>query len=556
MDASTTLQAEACCDACGYPRRGLPANARCPECGEPAPQLISAAVSVVAQTTGELYWLRAVAVGLLLLLLSSISALQVALVMPIGSFSLGAVNFPGPKVHAAALIQRSIGGQPGPWGVAGTLAVFFNLTAVWLLTERRSLRGDMEGLFSLRRLTRWFPLITVGGLAGMLLSGADPYVPPRGDVSGMLLIYAVVVCELPSNALLYLYLRRLAGQFQNPRAAALLGFCVWIIPALMIAGAILIGIDSFQEDFPPHVWKILSAGYGGAAVAAGAAATAAVGYLLVTAAFAAFGAGFNRLSAAVQRAPNLIAKAAVVIERDAGRWCAVVGLILWLWLLPGFFSQSLSQRSRAGLLGNVPTLNFPGPKVVAPLYGNIDEYDDESAPPGAAPLLNLLAIWLITCPFAGDGAIPALRRWARWSATIALALPLGIQLGLTADQRPISPSYTATFIIIFCEVPSTILVYLHLSRIAAACAGPASTLKKLAFGISIVAFAPLVGFLLAQPLRGLRHRPIVGLIASADVALALAVTFIAVFALSALAWNLARRPAAQIISRSAPTQFH
>src|SRR5947209_7673077 len=115
MDVSSEVEAGICCDVCGYSRRGLDAEALCPECGERPPLLVGAS-DFVARTREELAWLRTVALGLWILLGASFGALQVALVIPAGELSQGAVNFPGPKIHAAAMVQRSIGGQPGPWG--------------------------------------------------------------------------------------------------------------------------------------------------------------------------------------------------------------------------------------------------------------------------------------------------------------------------------------------------------------------------------------------------------------------------------------------------------
>ena len=141
-----------CCDICGYPRLGLPAAALCPECGAVPPELadLSSRTSAGLMTRSDLAWLRCVAVGLILLLSSSAASLRVTLVMPISALSLAAMNVPAPKLHAAALVQCSIGGQPGKWGVSGTLAVLCGVLGIWLLTEPRTIRGDDEAGFSLR----------------------------------------------------------------------------------------------------------------------------------------------------------------------------------------------------------------------------------------------------------------------------------------------------------------------------------------------------------------------------------------------------------------------
>src|SRR4051794_14565195 len=120
MEAALESRLGSCCEFCGYSRRGLHIDARCPECGENAPPHALGQNSIAARSGEELSWLRSIAIGLWLLIATSMGALQVALVIPAAELSLGTVNFPGPKVHAAAMVQRSIGGQPGPWGVAGT----------------------------------------------------------------------------------------------------------------------------------------------------------------------------------------------------------------------------------------------------------------------------------------------------------------------------------------------------------------------------------------------------------------------------------------------------
>jgi hypothetical protein len=196
MDVSTSppaVSADPSCDLCGYPRTGLPPDALCPECGEPPPRLAEMARAYAAAAAADtmspvsaakLAHVRLVAAGLFLLITSSVTALGVTLVMKVGPITLPAVNVPAPKVHAAAFIQRSIGGPPGPWGIAGTTAALMGLVGIWLLTTPRSLRADEEGAFSPRRLARWSAVLSAGAVLGVLLSGVDPYIAPEGIVHG------------------------------------------------------------------------------------------------------------------------------------------------------------------------------------------------------------------------------------------------------------------------------------------------------------------------------------------------------------------------------------
>src|SRR3954469_4756899 len=101
MDASRPLShAAAACDVCGYPRLGLPVDSRCPECGEAPPvaegggREARAARRPEARTAASLAHARAVACGLLLLVVSSVSALSVTLYMDVGRMTVPALNVP------------------------------------------------------------------------------------------------------------------------------------------------------------------------------------------------------------------------------------------------------------------------------------------------------------------------------------------------------------------------------------------------------------------------------------------------------------------------------
>src|SRR5579862_7956608 len=106
MDVSTStktklpIHREIHCNVCGYPRIGLPDDSRCPECGTPPPKPIVglSTAAGVAQDRSEQAWLVSVAMGIVLLVVSSYFAIQVDLMTPLGGLTLMAINAPGPKL--------------------------------------------------------------------------------------------------------------------------------------------------------------------------------------------------------------------------------------------------------------------------------------------------------------------------------------------------------------------------------------------------------------------------------------------------------------------------
>ena len=544
MDASEPLQAEACCDVCGYPRRGLSPDSKCPECGSPPPLMAvlglgPQGVSNLTQslTQSELRWLRIIAIGLLGFVVYSLLALRVTLIMPIGSFELGALNFPGPKLNGTTPVQRAIGGQPGEWGVAGSMAMLLQVAAIWLLTERRALRGDWEGTFSIRSCARWVSILTAGALLGIALSGTGEYIPPKSDSDGGFLICAIMLCELPANALIYLHLKKLAVQLECKRAEALLRVCVWIVPAIIFGGAVLIGIDIFRDTEPGSYWHVVTAGYGAAAIATGAAATAAVGYLLATAMAAGFGSWMTSLSQHAGSAVTLLRRAVELIQTRGSQWCIVVGLFLWLVLMPAWATGCLWRTGRIGFMGNVPMFNFIGPKVAGPIDLQPADYDPIQYPNTLSALMILAAVWLMT---ASPYANPWLRKFVRLAATLTVAMPIGVQLGLWSDE---SQSSFLTAFAVCCEIPATMLLYLYLAQVAKNIGQSPKKLRWICAAIPFAAGAPLVAFALGYKMSSDRHDPIWAIVAGLDIAASLSLTFIATAAVFQLAWALFLRAA-------------
>ena len=276
-----------CCDLCGYSRTGISAESRCPECGE-VPAIISVG-SLIEQyrSAGEMYWLRAVGVGLVVFVGAWVVCFVVVLAMPVGTCSLPAVSFVGPKVCTTALLMRMATDEPGNWGVVGTVAVMVELAGVWLLTERQSVRGDHEAHWSLRRMTRWTAVICVGGMLGRML-GYDGTI--NSEWSDRLNLWiSLGVGELPANLVLYLYLRQLARKLDVRRAGRGFDICAWAVPVVIAASVAVVFVQPYEEGMPYRAWRIICGVFGIGTTAVGVVAFGAVGQLMV----AVVGAGFG-----------------------------------------------------------------------------------------------------------------------------------------------------------------------------------------------------------------------------------------------------------------------
>lgn len=538
------------CHVCGYSRLGLPSQGLCPECGEPPSPELSRAIAfpqataelTLAKTQSERAWLACVGVGLVLLVVSSISALRVALVMRSGAVSVAAVNMPAPKVWAASLIQRSVGNRPGEWGVAGTVAVLGCVLGVWLVTEPQSLQPRNESPVSIRRLARCASVILTGGLLGVLLGG---YTIPYGwsNSASKALLVAVALVELPANTLLYLHLRGIARRLRDRRAETLLDTCVWLVPAVVAGAAALIvmnrawnGESRLDDVSGLHPWRLATAGYGAAAVVCGVVATAAVVRLVAATLGAAAGgraAGITRHAAGI---PQFLRDRLRQLTRDdAARWLVVLGIAWWLCNLWPVAKDAVDRFAGDGVGGSVPFFNFPGPKVhLVPLAHSYYR------PVAQFALDSLLLVWLLT---AGDlgaraGRGSALRLATRWSATVLIGLVIGWRLADPQfDQHRLMRSHAA--VLIACvEVPLTLLLYLHLAQMASSAGA-----RKLGRGLATLAFAT-VSVMLMPPaamylFRGLRRREYqsdAGLLAAGIyTAASLAVALLAASAITRLA---------------------
>jgi len=535
------------CHVCGYSRRGLPARGLCPECGEPPSPPVSFSVSdatavlTFAKTQADRAWLWCVALGLVLLVVSSFSAARVALLMRAEGASVAAVNIPAPKVWVASLVQRSVGNRPGEWGVAGTLAVLGCLVGVWLVTEPRALRPAGESPVSVRRLARWSAVLLSGGVLGVLLGGFSiSYYSSRN--MDRALLGSVALAELPANTMLYMYLRQLARRLGDRRAGALFDLCALLVPAAIAGGAALLVLNvTWGEHVSRRPWQLMTAVYGAAAVAGGVVATVAVVRLAATTLLAAAGGGAASLAGSATRLPRLVRQWVQRLEAaDLWRWLLVLGLAWSMWNLWAAAESSLFADSRDRVGGTVPSFNFPGPKVM--VLSLVRTYP----PTPTLALESLLIVWLLTCGRGGVGrAERVLRRAARWGAVVLVGLAVGWRLSDPQFERPYLQLHHHAVLIVLIEAPLTLLVYLHLALVArregAAKVGRALAILA-ALAPVLMATPPVVTYLL----RGLPRRQFdsdaAHLLAGAYTAVALAVGLVAASALARLLAVLVARP--------------
>jgi len=558
--ATPPLAPSPACPECGYDRTGLPAAARCPECGEAASNA----------TDDSAHW-RVTAVGLLLLIVASIGALRVALVMPVGPLSLAAVNVPCPKVGAASLVQRTIGGHPGPWGVAGTVWVLLAIVGTWLITEPRSARGTEEKFVSLRKLARWWPIVTGGAALGILMSGVTVYTDPMGVRVAWVVALIVALCEFPSALLLYLHLRDVARRTGDRRSPGQLAACAWAVPiavglaALIVAGA-AVARAAAQEQYEwsaalgrtgggfgdlewPTAFRAAMGAFGAVALGAGIAATAAVARLLALAAARGFGPWASIVRSRVHRVPEAVRGVVAVIAKEPGRWRVAAGVALLLWGVPGMIAASLgtSYRERTDLGGMVPLINFPGPKIAAsPMIvsaalqygGRLDRIE--------AGITLLAAVWLITS-WARPGETNwarRLRRTARWFTIVAVGAVLGFALSGGSGTRGLRTNHLVTLTIVCVEAPATALLYWHLGVLAAAAGAAVAVSRGLKIGALVapaLMLAPL-GFFIVHRTTFLRSSGVVPKwvpwSSAAYMAAALIVAFLAAAAMAAVVVRL------------------
>ncbi len=474
------------CAACGYPRVGIAQAALCPECGHDPLE----APMPSARLDSDAWWARGVILGLLLLGVASFAMLGVTAYMRFRADwggSLPILNYVGPKIWGAGLLQRSIGSAPGEWGVAGTRFGLLAAVGVWLITIPRPAEREDESLFSLRRICRWGTLIALGGMLGLLLSedGVLAWEDGARDDYHLLLLSVV---ELPATMLLYLYLRHVAVAAKDRPLASQLRVVSALVPVVM-AGAVIVLLagDAWQDAKQGVLQQAIVAAYGAACVGVSMLGLAACCRLLLTLAPTALGpaGGGEFTAAAVLKSVRWRQWA----EHLRGRLACLgimVGLLAWVACSLLLTRDALHFGLRGGYGGNWPMLNVPGPKVWATVlalrfdhaswqYAGLFGGWTEAA---LRVLLVVVAVWAITSrPTSVNVGRLTLRPVARWGVTILVGIAFAVVLSADAfgrspwvkslDATTLASAYTVP-LTMFVEAPATLLIFLYLAQLARA----------------------------------------------------------------------------------------
>ncbi len=544
MDASVLRgkDAASCCHECGYPRRGLAEHTLCPECGVAPAKLNKTARGLPSVHITQQGQIRLVAIGLFLLLYASYYSMQLALVMNYEQLSLHAINLPSPKLAAVTLVQREIGGRPGPWGTMGWSCVLFQLVAVYLITVPSIRSTANEAILSLRRTTRWTSLICISALMGFMLSHGQGYIPLLSWYTWDLLLYALVIGELPANLLLYLYLGKLASHYRMPRVARTLKWLAWIG-----VGVRLTCVGVLVYPFPANQLRdamqaLVLASLACFAIPAGVVGWAAVLNLTIRSARLGFTKPIRRSMALVKDRAPVIRSFMRFLEQHFHRICVVTGLALWLLAVASQFEFAVNT-SRRGLGGELPMLNYVGPKISAAWLGaNNSFYSWRFATTDVVSVSwILMVVFLITAPLPGlNMADHRMRLTVRWGLVVGLGLRFGMLLSLVGPAM--RDSYLNAAHTLLLEAPATALMLWYLSRVARTHLLPSMQcrLRQLAIISSVVICSPLVLYYSSRHMWAFHESWQIGVIGAAYCVVSMVVGVCGIRCIGLLSWQIAK----------------
>lgn len=408
-----------------------------------------------------------------------------------GTFT--ALNLPAPKVWAVPLIQRSIGYRPGPLGSSTTAWVLVNALAIWLITVPAAQQHTPW-----RLPARWLSLAGTGVLLGVLLHAGSI----RTDWSSQTMLFATVALgiELIGSVLVYLHLANEAQALGRPNLGVGLRIGAVLAAAVIALAVPVVFLAEYFQDhadnLPVQLWGSV---YGLISIVGAAWLTGAVlglvpplwrfGFALIeppgdaeadSAPRLCAECGYDRRGTATDATCPECGSRATVDTRVRPStaktvWARYVGagLLAWLVLTPPLAYVVLHIDYLSTLAGNLPLLNFPGPKVwgVPAVQRAVGSAPAALGVGGVVKvLLNVAALWLITWPRPGEGSSGTGRRLrvaARWVSAVGV----GAFLGLTMVDHHLAVyepgfwkwGFTALLV---AELPGTVLVYLYLGQLA------------------------------------------------------------------------------------------
>lgn len=406
-----------------------------------------------------------------------------------GTFS--SVNFPGPKVWAVPLLQRSLGGSPEFLGVTTSTATILGVLAIWLITTPAPRQPSFTAFSA-----RWISVLGVGLMFGLLLHFGSIH---RGwDATNLFLPYLGLGAELCGTVPLYLFLASEARQLGRPNLARVLFYASIVIGGLIVMAFPAVTFNSYLEahdsDLPAQIW---ASGYGVVSTATAVVVLGAIFQLIPPMYRYAFPNGlsgklkFNtagarpvcgecgydlRGSSGGGACPECGGRTIIYHTKDSAiahdaHWAryVVVGLAIWLMVTPYLAYVVLIMDFRRDFGGTAPMLNFPGPKVwaVSVIQRSIGGQPWIIGTTGVFnTMLNLVAIWLITWPHAGrvkSEHLFGLRRVARWTAVCGA----GAFIGFMFVDKWLYVNQPGFWKWVFAgvslgELPGTVLMYLYL----------------------------------------------------------------------------------------------
>lgn len=533
------------CDGCGYPRMGLPVSSRCPECGA-LPPTIARAGDHYPVTAGESVWLGSVAAGLILLTLATINSISVAMEMPLYESSLLGIGVPAPRLWSILLLERSVGGRPGPLGVNAIVTVMVSVLGVWLITRPRFSHANEAQLLSLRTMTRWAAILLLGGLFGVALSMNALY----GSELKIYISLTTLFCDLPINTLFFAYLHRLSRQLGSG-GTSLLKTTAILYPICLLGSLAVVAVQDFAPG-GPMLFRLLAVGQGALCMTGGVLGTFGVATLVATVIRRAWPWSIAQLRRVSHRMLAAIRRTRRVIALPPDRAALAAGIAFWLLIGPAMVGEASWYSSRRGVGGDLPFMNVPFTKVMlAPAalsyrdQGDYSESKSKSAP--FMLFLQMLSIWLMTTKPAEETPRQALlRRWARWTATIASGLAMGWILqwhaAWYADSNLRIPlrSESMLFIAFFFESPATVLLFLHLASRARQFGfqSAATQLRRFAIAVPMLILIPSLFFFFAAFPSLRRHPTDFALLGGVIMAVELAAALLAIQALASVAFRL------------------